>query len=205
MRRLLYASVILCLFTGFAACDDEVTEVPEKEVPTDTVATDSTEIKSDTDWHTVSEAYRVWQTGLKQNIRVVGYIVGDYAGTQTGSLQLTPPFNSESNLILSDDSLTTQPDRLFAVALNAGSEMRLQLNLKNHPELLHRRLVVQGVVETYFGNAGMRDVEMWLLTDAQADPFTPNPTPADTVPADTNAVPIDTAGEVINIGRLPLK
>lgn len=205
MRRLLYATVFLCLVTGFTACDSEVTETPEKKETADTVTTDSTEIKSDTDMHTVTEAYSAWQTGLKQNMRVVGYIVGDYVGTQTGSLQLAAPFSSESNLILADDSLTTSGDMLFAVALKAGSEMRLQLNLKAHPELLHRRLVVQGVVETYFGKAGMRDVELWFLTDDQTEPVTPTPTPADTVPTDTNAVPIDTVGEVINIGRLPLK
>lgn len=205
MRHLLYAFLILCFVVALSACDSEVTEVPENPVPADTTRFDSTEIKADTDLHTVAEAYEIWSSGLGNSVRVVGYIVGNYVGTQGSSVQFSAPFGSESNLILADDSDATASSRLFAVSLKNGSEMRLVLNLKEHPELLHRRLVVQGEIETYFGNAGMRSVEQWTLLEPSVTPDTPVPAPVDTVATDSNAVPIDTAGEVINTGRLPLK
>ena len=165
--RLLTPILLLMLLT---ACDEPLSLDTPPEIP----PADSTEIvipddQADTVSHTVSEAQAIYTGGSRGPCAVQGYIVGCVDGLDIDRAQFDPPFRVPSNLLLADDSTERRPGHCFAVALKNGSAMRNALNLTDHPELWHCRLMVYGELGVYFGQVGMRSPEYWQLLDGPAE------------------------------------
>lgn len=155
---------LMFLLAALVCCDRPLTD---DDLPGGS-DTDSTEIVipddvADTVPRSVVQARALWQSGNSSPVTVEAYIVGCAAGTAISSAVFAPPFSTSSNLLLADDSLETNTSYCFAVSLKSGSEMRDSLSLVAHPWLLGCRLRVHGVLATYFGQAGMRDVVWWRL------------------------------------------
>ncbi len=95
---------------------------------------------------------------------ISGYIVGTVKdGVNTvasnADLQLTAPFTRATNILLADNPNETDFTKVVAVNLPAGSALRSAVNLVDNPDNLKKQLKVRGVLRTYFGIAGLRDME----------------------------------------------
>ena len=60
-------------------------------------------------------------------------------------------------MVIADDPNCHEVSQCIFVNLPAGKPLRTEVNLKDHPENLGKRLVVLGKLRTYFGLAGLRD------------------------------------------------
>ncbi len=90
---------------------------------------------------------------------VVGYIVGSKPSSGwdfiSGTWQAT-------NLILADAATETDYTKCIPVELPTGS-IRTNLNLTDHPELLHRKIVVKGSLENYYSRPGLRSITTYSI------------------------------------------
>lgn len=117
---------------------------------------------------------------LGQEVLVIGYIVGCIEGTSISKATFTPPFTSQSNLILADDPTSTEPAQCLPIALPAASNIRHELNLKTNPTLHRKRVIILGTITPYFQRPGIRQPQAYeLLEDKEIDPTPP------TLPRDT--------------------
>lgn len=107
------------------------------------------------------------------NAQVAGYIVGVcQRSLENAFFEAEAIRTSEvkSNLLIADDKDERDVSRCIPVELKSGSEVRYELNLIDHPELLGRRIHVIGVAMTYFGVPGLRN----LFDDADVLPDGPD-------------------------------
>jgi hypothetical protein len=198
MKKKFRFSIMIMLVLSLSGCDKEMVELPVK--PVEPQPTDSVEIKSDTAYYTVREAQASYKTGNSKEFSVVGYIVGDIAGTSIHAAEFETPFNSVSNILIADDSTETNAERCFPIALTINSIQREQLNLKGNPHLLHSRIVVRGPLDIYFTQVGMRQLNSWKFVASvhEVQPDTATEHKTDTVAS----IPISQEGEVIHGGRV---
>lgn len=195
MKKVLRLGLIVVIAVALAGCDKELVDLSHK--PVNPLPTDSVEIKSDTAYYTVREAQATYNAAISKDVSVVGYIVGDIAGTSVQSAEFESPFNSVSNILIADDSAETNVKRCFPIALAINTEQRTQLNLKNNPHLLKRRIVVRGPLETYFSQVGIRQINSWKFISSEYQMNT------DTIShvTDTVSIPISHQAEVVHGGR----
>ena len=78
----------------------------------------------------------------EKGVMVFGYIVGTDA--TANSIRVGPPFSSDTYIIIGDSRSDFNSERLMAVELPSKSQIREDLNLVSHPELvgaavIHRR------------------------------------------------------------------
>ena len=91
---------------------------------------------------------------------VEGYIVG---ATVTGSggkatYSHTAPFTftaAGTNIAIADSPNETNPSKILPVQLPSGS-IRTELNLKDHPENLGKKIQITGSLEAYFSVPGLK-------------------------------------------------
>ncbi len=89
------------------------------------------------------------------------YVRGYIVASCTKSLkyaEFEPPFNNNQALLLADKKTERRPDHLMSIQLKSNTDIRKQLNLVDHPELLHRKILVYGYRSTYLGIYGMKDI-----------------------------------------------
>lgn len=93
------------------------------------------------------------------DVWVIGYIVGSKPGTGwdfiNGTWQAT-------NIILADDASETANTKCIAVELGTGS-FRTNLNLVDHPELLHRKIAIKGNLLAYQSISGLRNLTSFSI------------------------------------------
>ncbi|MFA6820188.1 MAG: DUF6359 domain-containing protein [Bacteroidaceae bacterium] len=163
MRTIPFWILIICIF--FCACDKEVLE-PDKPSKND-----STEIvppkHGDSTFVSVGMAQTLFEEQGEVETTVRGYIVGCISGTSLSGALFEPPFSSQSNLLIADDSDNVIVTKCFPVSLAAGTDYRKNLNLKDHPNLLHRKVAFQGYLQKYFRVVGMKKVFAYdILSDS---------------------------------------
>lgn len=90
---------------------------------------------------------------------VRGYIVGYAKGNSIRNAVFAADSAVATNLLLADYVLETDYTKCLPVELKKGSDCRTLLNLQEHPDLLHAKIVVLGSLEKYFSVAGIKDVE----------------------------------------------
>lgn len=97
------------------------------------------------------------------NIWVWGYIVGVASGT--GRFSFDAPFDKYTNLIIGSRSNSRDAGSCMSIELTKGS-IRDGLNLVDNPELLGRKLVIQGTVSTaYYGIPGLKSPSGYMLKE----------------------------------------
>lgn len=88
---------------------------------------------------------------------VEGYIVGTSSQTSyLGSGHFQSPFSVETNLLLADDPRERDISRLLPVQLPQG-DLRKELNLKDHPENLGKKIQIKGDLVSYFSVPGLKN------------------------------------------------
>ncbi len=111
------------------------------------------------------------QTGKWVNGLIVGYVwyPTDYIfGADTCTQNL--------NLLIADTPENTYLSQSIAVQLPAGA-VRDGLNLKDHKELLGKRVSLYGDLAKYFGISGLKNVSYYVLEDGTTggvEPFDPS-------------------------------
>lgn len=96
-----------------------------------------------------------------EGVWVYGYIVG---GDCTSSgCSFTAPFKSATNLLLAPGAASAEKGDCLAVQLQKG-DIRMALNLADHPENLGHLLYVKGdLVPKYYGIPGIQDISDFRL------------------------------------------
>lgn len=168
MRRfflyILFASLLVAITTSCDKADLPNDEEEEKEKPqkptTDPTAPDTTSQTPQA--YTVAEAQSLFSQYAGDTIvSVAGYIVGASGPFNLSYAEFSAPFDVASNLLLADRTGERDVTKLFPVSLPNGSDMRVQLNLADHPEWLGTAIVVEGPLCEYFSVAGMKNVYDW--------------------------------------------
>ena len=109
---------------------------------------------------------------------VTGYIVGwvEGASIAEGS-HFGVPASSASNVLIAASQDETNYARCVPVQLVSGTDIRKAVNLMDNPGNLGKKLVLQGSLEKYFGQAGVKSPTDDYTLDGQGTtpPDTPNP------------------------------
>ncbi|MDE6229323.1 MAG: hypothetical protein K2M40_05995, partial [Muribaculaceae bacterium] len=93
---------------------------------------------------------------------IKGYIVG--AMNTTGyKLEVVAPFTVASNVYLADSATETDEKKMVPVQLVGGSDIRNAVNLKDNPDNLGKELMIQGKLETYFQQPGLKTPTAYKL------------------------------------------
>lgn len=112
----------------------------------------------------ITNAYTITQARSavgEKDVWVGAYIVGGDLTSKTISFE--PPFSSSSNLAIGSRSSTSTRDKCIAVQLPSGN-VRDELNLADHPEMLGRFVYLHGdIVSSYFGLVGLKNVDDYSL------------------------------------------
>ena len=90
-------------------------------------------------------------------INVKGYIVG-CCQRNVKNADFVAPFDVPSNLLLADSPDERDTEKMMSVELRSGTTIRDMLNLKEHPEMLHRKILVSGYREKYLGIYGIKGI-----------------------------------------------
>ena len=90
-------------------------------------------------------------------VNVKGYIVGDCT-ISFSHADFEPPFSQPQAILLADDPNEREKENIIAIRLPSGSRFRTQLNLVDHKELWHKRVLIPGYRDTYLGMVGIKDI-----------------------------------------------
>lgn len=117
---------------------------------------------------TKADPYTISEAISKQNATpyVTGYVKGFIVGTvkaelttvtTNGDIDWVAPFNRNSMVLIADSKTTRDISQCLFVNL-PGGPIRDEVNLVSTPTNLGQWLNVEGVLRTYFGQAGLRDL-----------------------------------------------
>lgn len=110
----------------------------------------------------------------QDNQWIRGYIVGSAdiaSGSITNDSQISwgPEFTHNENMtnfILADNENERDINKCVVVYLPSNAESGIRsINLKDHPENLHKVLKVKGNLQPYLGKSGMKNTNEYELTD----------------------------------------
>ena len=105
----------------------------------------------------------VWyaQNHIGDTLKLFGYIVGGDATTTT--FKKVKPFASKTHIVVGAQDWQSLREKTIAIELPNG-EIRRQLNLVDHPELIKKPIVIDGIVsDSYFGYPGMKNITSYQL------------------------------------------
>lgn len=177
-------SLLICLifFPAFlVSCEKYSPESPSKPVRpgSDTIAVDTSRTQEPDSVASVISvgmaltyaAMTVTDTAFTppEFYGIAGYIVGDVEGLRISSARFSPPFSSQSNILIADSPTETNVDRCMPVQLKSSTQERDELNLRDRPENLGRRIVVSGVVAYYFNVFGIKPLYSYFQADTPGD------------------------------------
>ena len=95
-----------------------------------------------------------------KEVWVYGYIVGCMSGS---NLLVDEPFSVSSNIVIASNRFIDDRESCLAVELKKTS-VREALNLADNPHLLGKKVYIRGdIVESYFGDAGMKSADDYQL------------------------------------------
>lgn len=177
-------AVLFLVAVMLAACEKAGRYNPEKptpilpDTPVDTFVVDTSDGEKKV-YISVAQAFRygsyMAEGGGSEVLTadgIVGYIVGDVNGISLSAAELTPPFNSESNILIADNPIESNVESCMPVQLKAGSTFREELNLKAHPENYGRKIVIMGTITNYFKTYGIRSLVeySWWMNETPQEP-----------------------------------
>lgn len=162
--------------------DTTTIPVDTTKTPTDTTTTDTTQTPTLPDtiggnvYLSVSLAKEYaerMETDTSFHVEangVVGYIVGVLTGTTLSSADFTPPFASESNILISDNPIENNVANCMPVQLLNNTQFREELNLATNPNNYGRRIIVEGNITYYFRTYGIKPLTNYTwATDVKVD------------------------------------
>lgn len=168
---------ILCgffLLTGWLSCEkvtfpESEPERPETEQPEDTLVLEDTGEGSLQAPATVNDLLLRPGDFLGCSCWVAGYIVG-YTERTMKNASFMAEGAVQSNILLADDPGEMEPDFCVPVELKTD-KWKTALSLAHQPENLGKRVVVHGLVKTYFNVTGVRGMESfrWLQDGDEAE------------------------------------
>ena len=102
--------------------------------------------------------------------KVKGYIVGYVRknGQKLSQTSFSVEAPVETNIVIADTPDETDYNKCIAVQLSTGNTYlptRQALNLKDHPENLHRCVTVLGTIEKYMGALGVKKTRDYLFDE----------------------------------------
>lgn len=124
---------------------------------------------------------------------VTGYIVG-YVERTLKNAAFTVEGAVQSNVLLADDPATEDVDLCVPVELKTD-KWKKAVSLAHCPENLGRRVVVHGLVNTYFGVTGVRDIDGVAWPESDEPLPAPEPELADAVPDESPDEPQEQPSE----------
>lgn len=164
--------ILFSLFLMFLlVCCEQKNGTEEIVVPPVTPA-DTTDTPNDSTILSVSQAQSLLSAQPAGPVSVKGFIVGTLDGTTIRNGHFTAPFATTSNLVIAASIDNTGTTELFPIQLKANSTLRQNLNLKGHPEYLHKQIVFKGYLTTYFSSCGMKDILSYKFLNNSADSTT---------------------------------
>lgn len=92
---------------------------------------------------------------------VKGYIIGDCTKSFKYA-EFEPPFTHEQALLIADTPDERDQDFILAIQLPGGKK-RKDLNLVDHPDHLHRKIIISGVWARYLYMAGMKEITYYKI------------------------------------------
>ncbi|WP_443934271.1 DUF6359 domain-containing protein [Phocaeicola plebeius] len=117
---------------------------------------DGTEAKP----YTVAEAIALNNPGTPAFVK--GYIVGAANGSM--SKLETSNFTIDTNMLIADTPNETDATQIIPVQLPSGS-IRTDWNLKDHPENYQKQVIIEGKLEAYFTQPGLKSAKS--ITEVQ--------------------------------------
>ena len=98
-----------------------------------------------------------------KNVWVTGYIVGGDMTTGEEGISFCAPFGKASHLAIASRGSVSSKSSCMAVELPSGN-IRDELNLVSHPDLIGRRVSLKGNIEVkYLGITGLKGVSDFVL------------------------------------------
>ena len=108
---------------------------------------------------------RVNIDSTEYDAQVAGYIVGVCDRSMENacfSPELIEASGVRSNILLADDREERNIGYCLPVELKSGTELRDRVNLIDNPEMQGRKILVIGVVQTYFGQIGLKKLNAYF-------------------------------------------
>jgi predicted extracellular nuclease len=101
------------------------------------------------------------------DIPVEGYIVGVVKGGSGASIsyQFEGPFTVNTNLALADSPNETDKTKILPVQLPSNA-VRTDLNLKDHPDLVGKKVQITGDLAAYFSVPGHKNADSYQFVDS---------------------------------------
>ncbi len=110
---------------------------------------------------------------------VKGYIVGCMNSNNNYTFEAAAPFSISSNIYLADSPTETETSRMLPVQLVSGSDIRKALNLVDNPANIGKEVMIQGSLEAYFQQPGLKSPTAAILDGKEIGTATggdnPNP------------------------------
>lgn len=113
--------------------------------------------------YNVSAVIGKGSTASETGVYVTGYIVGDMTGAtySQNAAQWEAPFDSASNILLADSPDCRDVAQCIPVQLPTA--IRADLNLKDNPANLGKKVTLQGDIAKYFGTAGFKNTKSFAF------------------------------------------
>lgn len=109
---------------------------------------------------------------------VQGYIVGWVEGADiSAGSHFEVPSSSASNVLIAASATETDYTKCIPVQLVSGTDIRAQVNLKDNPGNLGKVLKIQGTLEAYFRQPGIKTPTAFELSGATGGDTPGTPTP----------------------------
>lgn len=108
---------------------------------------------------------------------VKGYIVGTMNANNNYTMELAAPFTVGSNIYLADSATETETSKMLPVQLVSGTEIRTALSLMDNPGLLGQEIMIQGSLEKYFSQPGLKSPTAAVVDGKEIGTSTGDDTP----------------------------
>jgi hypothetical protein len=115
--------------------------------------------------HIIAEGIKLQSDSKYNQVYIKGYIIGYTTSNRLiyHTLDDIKKTSARSNVVLADNIEEQNPDNMIAVELTNGSYIQQAVNLVDHPENLHRTLIVKGAMKEYKDLHGCIDIPNGLL------------------------------------------
>lgn len=115
---------------------------------------------------TVSQALAKYVEGQQVNVKVKGFIVG--AMNSTGYVPEFGETGVYSNILLSDNADEDNIDNCLIIQLVSGTDIRAKLNMGDNPGNYKKEVIIEGSLEKYFQQAGIKTPKAAQFTGTTA-------------------------------------
>lgn len=117
----------------------------------------------------VDEAISLYETAPMSLTIIKGYIVGCIEGTSISKATFTSPFTQESNILIAANKWERDTKKCIPISLPSGSKYRKALNIVDNLQHYHQQIIIQGKLEKYFSQCGVKSIQAYAFTDENSE------------------------------------